>query len=269
MSDEALHLAALRSIFQGMQVSVDAGKRINNSWPERPRSGELSYPDSMADDAVYRVVGKPLNKIEGCASGDVLTDRTSNTRQVRMELFNWPKEGSAGLLAVLQYDFLEANPPMSCPTIGLLVHLVRSAANWEGRDGFLLDPVHHSSLQRIELSDVTGDGVEELTVESSYGGAGLGASSLQVFELSHGKFEQVLNTDSRLDDSPRERFLQALDVSATVQNRGGQFCASKTILLERGKRLNPPRVTHHCYKRGFGVTKAGSSSSGDLLAPRR
>src|SRR5690348_15241011 len=105
ISDELLSLATLRGIFRGMQVSVDSHKRIDDSWPEKPRAAELSYPDSLADEAVYRVVGKPLNKIESCASEDIVTERPSNIREVRMKLFNWPKAGPAGLLAVLQYSF--------------------------------------------------------------------------------------------------------------------------------------------------------------------
>jgi hypothetical protein len=176
ISDESLRIIALRATFPGMEVSIDQGARIDNSSPEKPKPGEFASRDALAHESVYRVVGKAMNKVETWASDDVINPgRLSNTRLVRFRLFRWPNENADGLLAVLQYDFAGANPAMSCPSIGLLVHLVRNAARWEPRDEYLLETVHHHSIRGIEMLDLTGDGADELVVESDFGGAGVWA----------------------------------------------------------------------------------------------
>jgi hypothetical protein len=269
VSDEALRLLALRATFAGMEVSVDQGKRIDGSWPEKPKPREIVFPDALADEAVYRVVGKATNNAETWASDDVITPgKFSHTRQVRFRLFRWPGEMADGLLAVLQYDFAGANPAMSCPSIGLLVHLVGNGAGWRLRDEYLLETVHHHSLQRIELLDLTGDGIEELVIESDWGGAGVIGSSLQVFDLSHGRFDEILDTESRLEDSDQEGFMQVLDIGRTLQTHGQRFCFSKTILFEKGKWSKTPRMAHPCYRRGY-LVETGASERNKMLVPIR
>ena len=270
ITDESLCVLALRAIFTGMEVSIDQGRRIVESSPQKPAPGDLSSRDALAHESVYRVVGKPMNKAEACASDDFINPgRLSNTRRVRFRLFHWPKENADGLLAVLQYDFAGANPAMSCPSIGLLVHLVSNAGGWEPRDKHLLETVHHHSIQGIEMLDLTGNGADELVIESDFGGAGVGGSSFQVFDLSHGHFQELLNTTSELEDSDQEGSTQKLDLGQTLQSHGQRFCFTKTTLFEKGKWFKTPRVSHPCYKRGYLTDGGASERNADMLAPAR
>ena len=129
----------------------------------------------------------------------------------------------------------------------------------------MLETAHHSSLQRSELLDLTGDGVDELVVESDWGGAGTAGSSLQVFDLSHGSFEEVLNTQSRLEYMDQDVFTQVLDIRGTVRTRGQKFCVSKTTLFEDGKWFKPPRLTYPCYSRGDGIDAKADKARNELL----
>lgn len=192
VSDEGLRLAALRAIFPGMLVSLDRSKRIDDSWPEKPNAGELYFPDALAGESVYAVTGHAMNEAESEASKDIITGKVSNTRQLRFQLFRWPKENDTGLLAVLQYDFPGASPAMSCPSVGLLVHLKKNTADWAVEERYLLETVHHHSLQGIRLLDLTGEGADELVIESNSGGAGTAGSDLLVFDLSKGRLDEVL-----------------------------------------------------------------------------
>jgi hypothetical protein len=253
VSHEALRLAALRAVFPGMQVLLDRNKRIDNSWPKKPEAGELYFPDALAAESVYAVIGPPMNEAENTASENMITEKFSNTRQLRFRLFRWPRENDAGLLAVLQYDFRDASPAGACPSIGLLVHLVRHGANWAVKEQYLLETVHHHSLQSIRLLDLTGKGADELVVESSVGGAGTSASGLQVFDLSQGRLDAVLDTPSRMQYMTDDWYTQTLDLNRTRENHGQRFCFSKAIFFEHGEALRPPRVTRPCYERGDGV----------------
>jgi hypothetical protein len=266
VSDETLRLAALHATFPGMSVAPNQG-RIDSSWPEKPNARELTFPDALAAENVYAVTGSAMNEAERWASDDIISGRFSGTRQLRFEILRWPKENDSGLLAVLQYDFPGARPAMSCPSIGLLVHLVRNAANWSVKERYLLETVHHSSLQGIRLLDLTGDGVDELVVESDSGGAGEAESDLQVFDLRNGRLDRVLDRPSRLQYLTDEWYTQTLDVRRTRENHGQQFCFSKTTRFEAGKAFRPPRVTRPCYNRGDGVDSAEAKNQSMMLAP--
>jgi len=254
-----------------MQVSAVPGRRINDSWPKKPRPGELSFPDALASEHVYRVTGKTMNEAEKCVASDaVLQEKYSIARLVRFRLFWWPNENNAGLLAVLQYRFPAANPPMACPSMGVLAHLVKKDTNWQRRDQYLLDTTHHDAIQRIELLDLAGNGAYDLVVESNFGGAATAGSALQVFDLSRGSFEELLNTNSRLENGmDGQLYTQSLDVARSLETAGRQLCFLKTTLIEKGKRLTTPRITRPCYNRGDGVDRAWVRDGNKMLAPLR
>jgi len=174
---------------------------------------------------------------------------------------------SIGLLAIVQYSFLGVNPATSCPSIGLLAHLVRNAEKWDARDEYLLETTHHDSLQRIDVLDFAGDGAHELLIESKYGGAGMAASSLQVFDLRRGRFEELLNVDSRLQYWGESSYTQALDMERTRQSHGQQFCFTKSTTFEQGDEAQTPRVTNPCYGIGEGVDFTAAADRNKRLAP--
>ena len=261
ITDEALRVAALRAVFPEMQVSAVPGRRIDDSWPKKkPRPDELSFPDALAGETVYRVTGKVMNEAEDCASSNITEpEKSSRSREVRFRLFEWPNENGSGLLAVLQYKFPAANPPMACPSMAILVHLVKKEAAWHARGRYLLETGHHYSVQRADLLDLAGGGVaDHLVIESNYGGAAVAASGLQVFDLSKGRLDEVLSMDSRTDASVdgQELNMGTLDVDRTRETHGQQFCTIETTLIEKGKRFNPPRITKGCFKLGLGVDRA-------------
>ncbi len=266
-TNEGGRLAALRTIFPAMQVSIDRTEKINDSRPERPHADPRAYPDALAGEEVYRVIGRATNEAEKLASEDMNSPSLSNSRRVRFKLFRWPREGDAGLLAVLQYDFVGARPAISCPSIGLLVHLVKNAAKWQVRDRFLLETSRHFSLQKIQLLDLTGDGVDALVIESDFGGAGSAGSSLQVFDLSGGSFHELFNGIARLECMDQEGYTQVLDTKPTLQSQGRQFCVMKTTIFEKGQWFPAPHVTHPCYQRGHGVDRGADRQRNKLLRP--
>lgn len=188
-------------------------------------------------------------------------------RQVQLKLFQWPTETSNGFLAVLQYDFSGVNPSPCCWSIGRLAHLVRSGAKLELRDEYLLQASHHLEMQRAELLNLTGNGVDALLIESDFGGAGTAGSSLQVFDLSHGRFEEVLNANSRLERMTEEGYTQVLDVSRTRKAHGQQFCVVKTTLFENDHWFRRPHVTRKCYQRGDGLDAEDAKFRLEMLAP--
>jgi hypothetical protein len=266
-TDDGLRIVALETIFAGMHVSADQSTKIDDSWPEKPKPISLVFPDALANAGVYRIIGAAQNEAERCASEDAFTRKTSSTRLVRFRLFRWPGEGEAGLLAIVQYSFLGVNPATSCPSIGLLAHLVRNAEKWDARDEYLLETTHHDSLQRIDVLDFAGDGAHELLIESKYGGAGMAASSLQVFDLRRGRFEELLNVDSRLQYWGESSYTQALDMERTRQSHGQQFCFTKSTTFEQGDEAQTPRVTNPCYGIGEGVDFTAAADRNKRLAP--
>jgi hypothetical protein len=161
------------------------------------------------------------------------------------------------------------NPANSCPSIGLLVQLKRTGENWAVRDQYLIEMAHHESLQRAELVDVAGDGVADLVVESSYGSAGMVGSGLQVFDLRRGRFEEMLDVDSRSQFFGQSSYTQVLDLERTRRSRAQQFCFTKSDLLLAGKPRETPRVTTPCYDVGEGVDLKLAGERNKMLGPVR
>jgi len=263
---EALRISALEAIFTGMHVSVDRSRKIDDSWPAKPKPGDIVFPDALANATVYRAIGEARNEAERCAAEDAFSRKSSSTRLVRFRLFRWPNESEAGLLAVLQYSFLDVTPAMACPSIGLLVHLSRKGESWELGDQYLLEIVHHESLQRIDLVDL-GGGAEELVIESNYGSAGMVASGLQVFDLRRGRFEELISVDSRAQFYGETSSSQMLDIDRTRQSHGQEFCFTKATTTEQGAAPQTNRDATPCYEIGEGVEFKAAGERNKMLAP--
>jgi hypothetical protein len=264
IADENLRLGALQAIFPGMRISLNTGKRIDDSWPEIPRSRSLNAPDALAGENVYRVIGTASNEAEREASSQIVTGKPSGTRLVRFRLFPWP-DGTS-FIAVLQYNFEDAIPPMACPSIGLLVQLTNKAGNWELRDRHLLETMHHFSLQTVRLTSL-GSGTDELVVESDFGGADTWGTNLMVFRPGP-KIEQIFETTSQIVYKTDEMFTQTLDLPRTIDLDGKQVCFTKTAMFENGQPLNPVVVSHVCYKLDAEVDRKESEERNKLLAPQ-
>jgi hypothetical protein len=223
-ADQSLNLAVLQAVFPAIQVVPDG--------PE------------------YLVTGPVANAIERCAAEDITTRGVSDRRIVILRLFEWPNEKGSGLVAVLQYKFDGASPAGSCWSIGLLVHLVKSGAGWTVRDRYLLETRHHSSIPSARMLDLAGSGIDNLIVESDTGWAGGGATTLSIFDLRRGAFDERLRVYSSLADQDQEGYSQTLDLRRTQQSHGTQFCFVKALRFENGVMFPKSKVSGPCYKQG-------------------
>lgn len=265
ITDEILRMSALHAIFPGMEISLVPGKRIGDASPIKTGPYELDSPDALAKDNVYRVIGKPTNEAEQDASGQLMAIKSSTTRLVRFQVFRWPK--SSGLLVVLQYAFEDASPSMACPSIGLLVQLANVDGTWKVGERYLLETMHHFSLQTIRMLDLTGDGVDKLVIESDFGGAETWSTNLLVFDLARIEFEEVFSITSRIAFSTDDMYKQVLDVPRTLQQRGERFCFTKTTIIEATEAFRPPRITKPCYRSDEGEYHQEAEERNKMLAP--
>lgn len=268
IGDEKLRIQALQAIFPGMKVSIEEGKRIDSSWPKNPSQSDMTFPDALASEAVYRVIGKAMNSAEEGASENQITQEPAQVREVRLRLFRWPGEDNS-LLAVLQYNFPQASPPLSVASIGLLVRLVKSADSWRENGSYLLETTHHDSLQMINLEPLKEGNKEKLLVESQYGGAETIASNLRVFDLEAGKFDLAVDVSTRWESGSTEEYRQVFDLGKTQRTHGQRFCFSKEVRLKNGHGFDPPRVTHPCYAHGTGIDREDESYLQGMLTSSR
>lgn len=250
-SVSASPLEILRAAFPGATITLETGQSIDNSWNPRPKTKSFLFPDALAHQPVYQVVGKAEGIAEKCAASDVTNESSfSATRDVRFESFPWPgKATSHTLLAVFQYKFRGANPPMSCTSMARILRLTQVNSRWRASDTVVLDTTHHHSLQRIELSDLSGNGHQELLIESDWGGAGTVGSNLIVYSLGCGRFVQWLNVPTRVEQYGGDSFVQSLDLVKTRRERALRFCFDKRTYARGGQWLSEPAETHPCYQR--------------------
>jgi hypothetical protein len=181
----------------------------------------------------------------------------------------WPgaKTPGADWLAVVQYRFVDGKPDPQCLSVPLLVHLTRSNADWRVVERFLLDTHEHIGIEEIQLVDLTGDGREELVIESDTGEEEASASEVHVFDLTQGRFDERLSMATRMSATvmDQEQYAQTLDLERTVKQQGKQFCFVKTIYAEEGKWFPAPKVSRECYERGRGVDAEETKARMQLL----
>lgn len=264
LTDESVRLTALRAIFPGTQISVLEGKRIDDSWPEQPRPAELNAPDALAKESVYRVIGRPTNEAEKQASAPTLSGNPTTTRLVRFQIFHWPE--STGLLAVLQYKFEDAIPSLACPSLGLLVQLANVNGSWEVRDRYLLETMHHFSLKSIRMLNLSGEGADQLAIESDFGGDETWGTNILIFSLG-ARLERIFETTSQISYQTNDLFTQVLDVPETINRHAQEFCFTKTTTFEDGVLFKPARISKVCYKPGEDAEAKESEERNKMLAP--
>jgi len=271
IKDPQTRLVALHAVFPGMEITADPSAPLRHATKQKAKGNPLDFPDIFANDGVYTVIGEPSNRIEGCASDDIITFKVSTKRRVHLKLFRWPNEGEFGLLVLLQYDFAGANPAMSCPTLGLLAHLTRQDGQWHARDQFALNTVHHWTLAGAHVLAPTGDSAVNLVLESNAGGAGVVVTEMYIFDLSEGRFNLLFVTNSWEDSRGNEGQLVYrlnLDIPRTVATHGRQFCFTKQEFYTNGEGFKPPRVSHPCfYRDSAAAAESYQAHSREMLGP--
>jgi hypothetical protein len=249
IADKGVREAALKALFPGTEVHEIPARY---SGPTATVTG-IKFPNAMDGAPVYAVVGRPLDKIETCAAEDLANEETEGrTRLVTWKAFRWPGQDSA-LLLFAQYYFVDASPSLACPSVAVVARLDKQGDSWTLGERSVLETTHHWAVQRVELLDLAGTGADYLLVESDFGGAGAVFSSLELFDLSHRKLEEVLNTESRAVYVDSDLFTRVIDIAATRAAHAATFCTTKTALMESGHKLNPPRILRECLPRGSGV----------------
>jgi hypothetical protein len=233
LSAQDLRTEILQALFPNMDVVATTRHRDDST---------KDIPDALAAEPIFQVNGPPA-ETERCAAG------ASTSRELRLRVYPFPRTRN-DLLAVLQYRFIAAGSSRDCSTIPLLVHLTRRGPQWEVVERRLLETTHHSSIAGIQLTDLTGDGVPELILEPVTAGAGSHMTALQVFDLSGRRLRQILQTQSLLD-SPDDRYVQTLDIPASIEKSGRAVCFELTQFVRDGKTYPRPRVSHECYPTGM------------------
>ncbi len=251
ITDESLRSEALRAVFPGMRVDATR-KRVEQFT--LPSKRPLSYRDAQIGETIYRVVGKRTNYVEDCASDDLGSGRFSGAREVAFRLYPWPGSHD-DYVAVLQYGFSGARPAMTCSTIGLVAHLQRRGTRLFTTERALLESQHHWSVVEMSLTDITGDDIEELVVESDFGGPAARFTRIHIFDLSQRKlrppFEILGRCEFDLGPQDQRVSLTVLDSTRSQASAGTQYCFTTTVFMEKTLTLKPPRVEQRCFPVGL------------------
>ena len=243
ITDESVRLRVLEAIFPKMHITATPTKLIDKSWQHK-FNPEIRFNDAFNNEMAYRVTGRSQSEIDRCAAQDVATLARSQVREVRFRVYQWTGDGSR-YVAVVQYEYLGAIPAFACPSIARICVVAEGKLQQE----VTLESTHHHSVNTIQLVDLTGDGVEELAIESDYGGAGSSFSLLFLFELRSAKL--VLRRETTVvafDRWSGEEFVQRLDVARTREMGGTKDCFTKTTYVEEGVKFAKPRITYPCYQ---------------------
>lgn len=177
VTNEAIRLQALSTIFPNMSIRVEPNRRIDSSWPLKRTPQTLYLLDALKDEKVYRVQGPAVSDAERCASENMQTEKMTDVREVRFQLYNLSGVGASKFVAVIQYVLSDASPAGACWSIGKFFLFSFQNKRLRVLDQYEVETTHHTSIQSIGFLDLKGDGVEELVVESNWGGRRCGFES--------------------------------------------------------------------------------------------
>jgi hypothetical protein len=135
------------------------------------------------------------------------------------------------------------------------------AAGWEVRGEYLLVTSHRTSLQRADLMDLAGDGVDKLVVESDFGGVGTAGSSLQVFDLSRGTFVELLNTYSRLESEDQEGYIRSSTLTGPCKPMGSYSASRKRLCSRKARGSSGPASLAHATSEAKGLMRRKSRTA--------
>lgn len=243
--DSVRDVRTLNAIFPQAHVLL-----TQDFGPKSSVSTNSRNPNAFGASPVYRVIAVPHGRHELCAASDVVNDQhVSDERQVQIRIFSLPQ--SPDLVSVMQYRFLTADPPMSCPSLARVDYLRHTAGRLYDTGHVFLDSTHHSAVYSIRMLDLDSNGTRELVVESNSGGSCQTESDLIVFSFTAGCIRRVLDVPSRLETClpVDSEYVQELDVPRTIRAHGSKFCFTKRTYVENGRRLEEPRVSRLCYPR--------------------
>jgi hypothetical protein len=249
ITDQRLRLEILSAIFPGTSVSVLPLRSIDQTWTTQTRA-EMYFPDAFASEKVYRVVGPPQDDDERCAAQDLAASSLTSAREVRFRIYSWPASSRGDLVAVVQYRFSDAKPAVACPSIARLLRLSPSRGHWQILERKTLDTAQHQQLESVWWCNLTGSGYEELLIESDSGeGTSVRfGSDLYIFDLTTGRFKELLRVPSRIEImSTAGAWTQTLDVARTRLQHGERFCFTKTVLAADHEWFPEPRPAPVCY----------------------
>jgi hypothetical protein len=214
----------------------------------------IDFPDALAGEKQYSIAGEPASEAEMCAAETLLDGSVSRVRELQFKVFVLPS--THGAVAVLQYSFAGANPGGNCWSVARVVRLSQQQNGWRVSQDLVLEDQHYTGFEDIEISDIEGDGFDELILDTNWGGAaGVIGSSLQIYSLREGQMEEWLRVTSRYGGEDGA-FEQKLDVAATKATRGQRFCFQKIEHAEADyKILRKPKVSAICYPKYEGMKR--------------
>jgi len=88
----------------------------------------IDFPDALAGEKQYSIVGEPANATEMCAAETLLDGSVSRVRELQFKVFVLPLTHDT--VAVLQYRFAGANPGGNCWSVARLVRLSQQQNGW-------------------------------------------------------------------------------------------------------------------------------------------
>jgi len=237
-------LSVLQAIFPHAAISIIKGKHID--W-----HGEVDgfkFPDVLAAQPVYRVKAPATGGIEQCLASDAINiGHLGKTREVRVKILPYPKR-SQDVLAIVQYQFSDANPPGACTALSRMFRLSPGRSGLSVTAAYDFDTTHHNSLQLIQIVELPEKTL--LVVIADEGGGGVYGADFTAFDLRSGRFDIVLQTGTIVAGVETDDYTQDFDPAASRASGGRRLCFTKRLYERHDKRLPTPKVTHPCYSIG-------------------
>ncbi len=260
VSDEPTNLHVLRLVFPNMRISVLPKQPAEKASPVTdPFQRVIALvKNGLEHGTEYDVVG-PVAKNEEDSASDITDPKrsASEERKIRMEAYRWDTGPNGGrlLVAILSYEFVNANPPRCCHGLGKIVLLSSNADR-------VLDtidkmPYAFTMFTSVQFLKLGGTGAEKLMIGADFSGVGTIGINSAVFDVSRQRLNPLLSLATMV---LAEADIENLDISTmTLDERGTLLAQGKSFVFTKktyasGKQvLTMPRTETVSYPVGKGV----------------
>jgi hypothetical protein len=259
VADEPTNLQVLRLVFPKMRISVLPKQPAEKASPVTdPFQRVIALvKNGLEHGAEYDVVG-PVAKDEEDSASDITDPKrsASQERKIRMEAYRWNTGPNGGrfLVAVLSYEFVNANPPRCCHGLGKIVLLSDNADR-------VLDtidkmPYAFTMFTSVQFLKGGGTGAEKLMIGADFSGVGTIGINSAIFDVVKEKLNPLLSlTTMVLAEADIEDLdIRTLEVDERRTPADGKhfFFVEKTYAS--GKQiLTTPRTETVSFPVGTGV----------------
>lgn len=249
VADEALKIEILKAAFPESTISAPHQPILD--WSPTPWPG-FTLTDALRGEKEYEVVGTPDENERTWASPVVIEDRVSHpTRTLRIRAYQLAQAATPAIfVAVTHYAFTDIHShPFCCEWFARVFLMAHEGAGWKVNHSDESLIYRAKTVRSFQLTDVDGDGRDEVLVEAENTAAGYRRwITMSVFRISRGILERIATVDTLSSNGYGTQFKRDLEVERSRLMKGKGICFKTTEYGTETEQYRVPIIKEEVFE---------------------